>query len=162
MRYYISRKHCMCSSGIRSFAGIASFDEEVPGRLDCARMSVLTIRNGGAWNRAKPARLFFWLAVVIVCVSADPAHGAKLSDDGRPVFHPADHARPLGRTGARHWAARAPRARATGEDTACSSAHRFHGFDVEAQSLERFHHEGSAGKLVLDGGVAAQGTPVRL
>src|SRR5437016_5594692 len=32
-------------------------------------MSVLTIRNGGAWNRAKPARLFFWLAVLIVCVS---------------------------------------------------------------------------------------------
>ena len=87
-------------------------------------MSVLTIRNGGAWNRAKPARLFFWLAVVIVCVSADPAHGAKLSDDGRPVFHPADHARLLGRTGARHSAARAPRARATGEDTACSVGFR--------------------------------------
>jgi hypothetical protein len=32
-------------------------------------MPALTIRNGGAWNRAKPARLFFWLAVVIVCVS---------------------------------------------------------------------------------------------
>jgi hypothetical protein len=32
-------------------------------------MPALMIRNGGAWNRAKPARLFFWLAGVIVCVS---------------------------------------------------------------------------------------------
>src|SRR5262245_10126663 len=36
-------------------------------------MPALTIRNGGAWNRAKPARLLFWLAVVIVCVSLTAA-----------------------------------------------------------------------------------------
>ena len=32
-------------------------------------MPALTIRIGGAGNRAKTARLFLWLAVAIVCVS---------------------------------------------------------------------------------------------
>src|SRR5262245_60827194 len=32
-------------------------------------MLALTIRNGGAWNRAKPARWFLWLAVALVCIS---------------------------------------------------------------------------------------------
>jgi hypothetical protein len=50
-------------------ASLSRFDWEVQPRLDCARMPALTMRIGGAGDRAKTARLFLWLAVAIVCVS---------------------------------------------------------------------------------------------